>query len=118
MALCLGTYGSPRGVGVSYERGTPVPAVTDIFSHNVDLTDVFPYHAGMTAVAKTDVTENVPDRMDVTEILRCKVGVTGAIFWYKGGRADGDGGRADQPLRGALPTMDVTDFVSYKVERD
>ena len=24
VALCLGTYGSPRGVGVSYERGTPV----------------------------------------------------------------------------------------------
>ena len=24
MALCLGTYGDPRGVGVSYERSTPV----------------------------------------------------------------------------------------------
>ena len=24
MALCLGTYGDPRGLGVSYERGTPV----------------------------------------------------------------------------------------------
>ena len=24
VALCLGTYGDPRGVGVSYERGTPV----------------------------------------------------------------------------------------------
>ena len=24
MALCLGTYGDPMGVGVSYERGTPV----------------------------------------------------------------------------------------------
>ena len=23
MALCLGTYGDPKGVGVSYERGTP-----------------------------------------------------------------------------------------------
>ena len=23
VALCLGTYGGPRGVGVSYERGTP-----------------------------------------------------------------------------------------------
>ena len=23
VALCLGTYGDPRGVGVSYERGTP-----------------------------------------------------------------------------------------------
>ena len=23
-ALCLGTYGDPRGVAVSYERGTPV----------------------------------------------------------------------------------------------
>jgi len=23
-ALCLGTYGDPRGVGVSYGRGTPV----------------------------------------------------------------------------------------------
>ena len=26
VALCLGTYGDPRGVGVSYERGTPVLA--------------------------------------------------------------------------------------------
>ena len=26
VALCLGTYGDPRGVGVSYERGTPVQA--------------------------------------------------------------------------------------------
>ena len=25
VALCLGTYGGPRGLGVSYERGTPVP---------------------------------------------------------------------------------------------
>jgi hypothetical protein len=24
VALCLGTYGDPRGVSVSYERGTPV----------------------------------------------------------------------------------------------
>jgi len=24
VALCLGTYGDPWGVGVSYERGTPV----------------------------------------------------------------------------------------------
>ena len=24
LALCLGTYGGPRGVGVSHERGTPV----------------------------------------------------------------------------------------------
>jgi len=24
VALCLGTYGDPMGVGVSYERGTPV----------------------------------------------------------------------------------------------
>ena len=24
VALCLETYGGPRGVGVSYERGTPV----------------------------------------------------------------------------------------------
>ena len=24
VALCLGTYGDPIGVGVSYERGTPV----------------------------------------------------------------------------------------------
>ena len=24
IALCLGTYGDPMGVGVSYERGTPV----------------------------------------------------------------------------------------------
>ena len=24
VALCLGTYGGPMGVGVSYERGTPV----------------------------------------------------------------------------------------------
>ena len=24
MTLCLGTYGDPRGMGVSYERGTPV----------------------------------------------------------------------------------------------
>ena len=24
VALCLGTYGDSRGVGVSYERGTPV----------------------------------------------------------------------------------------------
>ena len=24
LALCLGTYGDPRGVGVSYERGTPI----------------------------------------------------------------------------------------------
>jgi len=24
VALCLGTYGDPRGVGISYERGTPV----------------------------------------------------------------------------------------------
>ena len=24
VAPCLGTYGDPRGVGVSYERGTPV----------------------------------------------------------------------------------------------
>ena len=24
VALCLGTYGDPGGVGVSYERGTPV----------------------------------------------------------------------------------------------
>jgi len=24
VALCLGTYGDPRGVGVFYERGTPV----------------------------------------------------------------------------------------------
>jgi len=24
VALCLGNYGDPRGVGVSYERGTPV----------------------------------------------------------------------------------------------
>jgi hypothetical protein len=23
VALCLGSYGDPRGVGVSYERGTP-----------------------------------------------------------------------------------------------
>ena len=27
MALCLGTYGDPRGAGVSYERGTPVAAL-------------------------------------------------------------------------------------------
>ena len=26
VALCLGTYCGPRGVGVSYERGTPVVA--------------------------------------------------------------------------------------------
>ena len=25
VALCLGTYGDPMGVGVSYERGTPAP---------------------------------------------------------------------------------------------
>jgi hypothetical protein len=25
VALYLGTYGGPRGVGVSYERGTPDP---------------------------------------------------------------------------------------------
>ena len=25
MALCLGTYGDPMGVGVPSERGTPVP---------------------------------------------------------------------------------------------
>ena len=24
VALCLGTYGDPRGVGVFYEQGTPV----------------------------------------------------------------------------------------------
>jgi hypothetical protein len=24
VALCLGTYGDPRGVGASYERGIPV----------------------------------------------------------------------------------------------
>ena len=24
VALCIGTYGDPRGVGVYYERGTPV----------------------------------------------------------------------------------------------
>ena len=24
VVLCLGTYGDPRGVGVSHERGTPV----------------------------------------------------------------------------------------------
>ena len=24
VALCIGTYGDPRGVGVSYERSTPV----------------------------------------------------------------------------------------------
>ena len=24
IALCLGTYGDPRGEGVSYEQGTPV----------------------------------------------------------------------------------------------
>ena len=24
--LCQGTYGDPRGMGGSYERGTPVPA--------------------------------------------------------------------------------------------
>ena len=27
VALCLGTYGDPRGVGVSYERGTLVHGV-------------------------------------------------------------------------------------------
>ena len=27
VALCIGTYDVPTGVGVSYERGTPVPAV-------------------------------------------------------------------------------------------
>ena len=26
LAQCLGTYGGPRGVGVSYERGTSVSA--------------------------------------------------------------------------------------------
>ena len=65
-----------------------------------------------------DVTEDFPDQMDVTEILWHKVGVTSVILWYKGGRADGHGGRADQPLRGSLPKVDVTDCVSYKLGRD
>ena len=29
VAPCLGTYGDPRGVGVSYERGTPVTSEED-----------------------------------------------------------------------------------------
>ena len=30
VALCLGTYGDPRGVSVSYEQGTPVGVSTEI----------------------------------------------------------------------------------------
>jgi len=30
VALCLGTYGSPRGGAVSYERGTPVRGCTEL----------------------------------------------------------------------------------------
>ena len=30
VALCLGTYGDPMGVGVSHERGTPVISILDI----------------------------------------------------------------------------------------
>ena len=29
MGKCLGLYGTPRGVGVSYERGTPVTPTPD-----------------------------------------------------------------------------------------
>jgi len=28
VALCLGTYGDPMGMGISYERGTPDPCAS------------------------------------------------------------------------------------------
>jgi len=31
VGLCLGPYGGPRGVGVSYERGTPVEFALTLF---------------------------------------------------------------------------------------
>ena len=30
MAQCLGTYGDPRGLGVSYERGNPVAVMAGV----------------------------------------------------------------------------------------
>jgi len=40
VALCLGTYGDPRKVGVAYERGTPVAS----YAHDVEEVRVFTIH--------------------------------------------------------------------------
>jgi hypothetical protein len=50
-----------------------------------------------------DVTNICSYQMDVTQILWYKVGVSKTDVPVIGGRADGAGGRACEPVRGALP---------------
>jgi len=38
LGLCLGPYGGPRGVGVSYERGTPVCSLRSETAERVPIT--------------------------------------------------------------------------------
>ena len=38
VALCIGTYGDPRGVDVSYERGTPALLVADASGRSRGIT--------------------------------------------------------------------------------
>ena len=76
VALCLGTYGDPRGVGVSFARGTPVVGHRAPPPLSLSLSLVLTLSVSLTHTTHTLQIvrrDSAWDKVALSELLRCQL---------------------------------------------